>query len=265
MTRIIVGAVLAIAILAAIWFLPAAEFRWLVLIVIAIGLAELTRMRLDDAVERWTVIIGGLIVATALSLGLPHPAALLIIVGVLFVYALVIMWRSTAMEGAADRLGFAVLAMIYLSVAVSFWTLLRNLDGGRWWVLLAVAPACLCDTFAFLVGKAVGRRKLAPMVSPKKTVEGFIGALAGSVAGTAAVVYAGGRWIPLWHAAILALAMWLVSPMGDLIESMIKRSCGVKDSGTVIKGHGGVLDRLDALVFAGALVFVYAKYIAHAG
>lgn len=265
MMRILVGIVLAAAMFAAIWFLPAAGFRWLVVAVIAAGLAELARMRLSDMVERWAVVIGGVLVAVTIALGVPHTVVLLIIVGVLFADALIVMRRSTTMEGAADRLGFAIFAMIYLSVAVSFWTLLRNLDGGRWWVLLALVPACLCDTFAYLIGTAIGRHAFAPLVSPKKTMEGFVGALVGSLVGTVAVVYVGGGWIPLWHAVILAFAMWWVSPMGDLVESMIKRSCGVKDSGTAIKGHGGVLDRLDALVFAGALVFVYAKYIAHAG
>jgi phosphatidate cytidylyltransferase len=99
---------------------------------------------------------------------------------------------------------------------------------------------------------------MAPTVSPNKTIEGFFGALVGSAVGTFGIVLMGLKWMPLWQAAVLTLVMWWVSPMGDLVESMLKRSAGVKDSGTIIRGHGGVMDRLDALVFAAPMVYAFA-------
>lgn len=258
MTRIITAVLLGVGLFAAIWWLPLDFFAFFILAVIAMGLVEFTRMFLTDQVERWTVIAGCLLVAASLLFGLPHPAVLLIVIGVLFIFSLVIMYRSKAMEGAAGRLGIAALGIIYLGLSMPFWMALRSMPDGRWWVLLALVPACLCDTFAYLVGKLVGKHRMASVVSPNKTVEGFFGALIGSAVGTFGVVLLGLRWIPLWQAAILTLVMWWVSPMGDLVESMLKRSAGIKDSGTIIRGHGGVMDRLDALIFAAPMVYAFA-------
>jgi len=259
--RVITAIVLGIAILSAVWFLPAAAFKWLILAVIFLGLLEIARMTLTDKVERTVVVLGSTAIAVGILMGLNAQAQLLSMVGILFVFAVVIMSRSKEMRGAADRLGVATMAMIYLGVAMPFWSLLRDYGDGRWWVLLALVPASLCDTFAYLFGKAFGKHKLAPLVSPNKTVEGYIGALMGSVMGTAVVVYLGLRWLPIWKAALIAVVMWFVSPMGDLIESMIKRSSGVKDSGNILPGQGGIMDRLDALIFAGPLVYAFVRYM----
>ncbi len=261
MMRVMMGLLLGAGFLAAILWFPLEELGWLVLALVALGLVELTRMKFTDPIERWTVVVVGIIVAGVFIFGLPHPALILALLGGLFVCALVIMWRSPSMEGAGDRLGFAALAMLYVSIALPFWFLLRQMDHGAWWVLLGIAPACLSDAFAFLFGKAFGRHPFAPRVSPKKTIEGFFGALVGSAIGVAVILYAGGGWLPWWHAAIIALVIWWLSPLGDLVESMIKRSCGVKDSGTIIRGHGGALDRLDAIIFVGPFLYVYAKYL----
>lgn len=260
--RVIMAFIMAVIVLAAIWFLPPDIFRWFVLAVIAIGTYELARMRFFDRVERWMVICGVIVVAFAMLMKLQGDAILLLLVGILFVFSVGIMKRTPLMEGAWDRLGCAVFVLIYLGVAFPYWALLYGLNNGRWWVLIALLPACLCDTTAYIAGKTCGKHKFAAEVSPNKTLEGFIGALAGSLIGTFVIWQLGGRWIPWWHALVLALVMWWVSPFGDLIESMLKRSVGVKDSGSIIKGHGGMMDRLDALIFAGPLVYAYAIYIA---
>lgn len=259
--RVVTAIVLGVAILSAIWFLPAYAIGWLALALVALGTVEITRMTLEDNVERAAVTAGTLVVATLIVYHLTGETVLLIMMGILFIFAALIMWRSREMKGAAHRLGIATFTMIYLGVSMPFWALLRDQSDGRWWVLLALVPACLCDVFAYLAGKAFGKHKLAPLVSPHKTVEGFFGALIGSVIGTAAVVYLGLRWMPVWHAVLIALAMWLVSPMGDLIESMVKRSSGVKDSGAILPGQGGLMDRLDALIFAGPLIYAYVKLV----
>lgn len=261
MTRVIVAIVLGAAVLAAIAYLPASEFRWLVLAVIALGFVEITRMRFTDPVERWSVAVAGFVVASGMIVRVSAPALALLLSAAVFACALVVMRRTRSMEGSADRLGFAAFALIYLGIAMPMWSWVRELDGGQWWVLMGLVPACLSDTFAFLAGKAFGRRKFAPIVSPNKTIEGFMGALAGSLIGAFGVWVAAGRPYPRYHAVIIAFLIWWVAPMGDLIESMIKRSVGVKDSGTIIKGHGGVLDRLDALIFAGPFIYAYAKYV----
>ena len=105
----------------------------------------------------------------------------------------------------------------------------------------------------------MGKRKFAPMVSPNKTMEGYFGALVGALVGAFVIKYfffpsLGALWI-----VGLSLIIWIVSPFGDLVESFLKRSIGVKDSGTLIPGHGGILDRLDAVIFTAPAVFIYFK------
>ena len=259
--RIVMAIVMAFVVLAAIWFLPYSMFRWFVLAVIAVGAYELARMRFFDRVEQWAVTIAGTGIALAMVMQVQANAVLLLLVGILFALSVIVMKRTPSMDGAWDRIGCATFVLIYLGVAFPYWALLHDLNNGRWWVLIALAPACLCDTAAYVAGKSFGKHKFAAMVSPNKTIEGFFGALVGSLIGTFAIWQLGGQWIPWWHALILAVAMWWVSPFGDLIESMLKRSAGVKDSGTIIKGHGGMMDRLDALIFAGPLVYAYAVYV----
>ena len=259
--RVIMAVIMAAIVFAAIWFLPCSIFRWFVLAVIAVGTYELTRMRFFDRVERWMVICAVVGVAFAMIMRLQADVLVLLLAGIIFIFSIGIMKRTPSMEGAWDRLGCASFVLIYLGVAFPYWALLHGLDNGRWWVLIALVPACLCDTAAFIAGKSFGKRKFAALVSPNKTLEGFVGALVGSLIGTFGIWQLGGRWIPWWHALILAFIIWWVSPLGDLIESMIKRSAGVKDSGTIIKGHGGMMDRLDALIFVGPLVYAYAVYV----
>jgi CDP-diglyceride synthetase len=120
---------------------------------------------------------------------------------------------------------------------------------GLAWLLLIIVVTWLSDTGAYLIGRALGRRPLIPKISPKKTVEGLIGGLAcAALTGMiGAAVF--GLGLPLLVAAAVGLVLSIVGVIGDLAESLLKRQAGVKDSGTLIPGHGGMLDRIDALLF----------------
>ena len=262
MTRIVAAIVMALAVLGVVWWLPAWGLSIFILLAAGVGLAEFTRMFLADRVERWTAFGAGLVAAGCMIFSRDDAeAVVLVLAGLLFVVALLFMRRAQALEGIADRLGLAVMGVLYLGVAFPVWSWLASLPAGRSIVLLALVPACLCDTFGLATGKAFGRHKLAPLVSPKKTQEGLAGALVGSIIGVFLMRLILLPQLPFADAAALAVVIWIASPMGDLIESMIKRSAGVKDSGTIIPGHGGLLDRLDALTFAGPFAYVYVKYI----
>ena len=139
--------------------------------------------------------------------------------------------------------------------------LLPPLDEGAWRLLLLLVIVISSDTLAFFVGHAVGRRKLAPRVSPGKSVEGAIGGVVGGVLGALVVRHLGLPDIPLPHAAGLGAAVAAMGIVGDLDESLLKRWAGVKDSGTLFPGHGGMLDRLDSLLFGAAVLYYYFLYV----
>lgn len=133
--------------------------------------------------------------------------------------------------------------------------------GGLAWFLLALLVTWLSDTFAYLVGKTWGKTKLIPRVSPNKTVEGALGGLAAAALTAVICDIAFGMEIGIGLALVVGLALGLVGQVGDLSESMLKRARGVKDSSNLIPGHGGMLDRIDALVFVLAAAWLIAPVI----
>jgi phosphatidate cytidylyltransferase len=127
---------------------------------------------------------------------------------------------------------------------------------GPWRIVLLLAIVMAADTAAYFVGRAVGRHKLAPAISPGKTVEGAVGGVAGGVLGAWAVS-AAGLHLPAVHVVVLGVLVTLFAIVGDLVESLLKRWAGVKDSGRLFPGHGGMLDRLDSLLFGAAVLYYY--------
>lgn len=123
------------------------------------------------------------------------------------------------------------------------------------------------DTAAYFIGCRFGKRKLIPAVSPNKTVEGAVAGLAGSMAGSLAVygvtaIFVGLAGMPpVWHFALLGILGGLVGQMGDLFASLIKRHCGIKDYGNIFPGHGGMMDRIDSVLFMAVLVYLYQSVV----
>jgi len=134
-----------------------------------------------------------------------------------------------------------------------------ELGPGRLLMLLAVLM--VADASAYFTGTAFGRRRLLPSVSPSKTVEGTLGGLAGGAAAAIATSQLGLVSVPLAHAAVLGLGLALLGVLGDLFESLLKRWAGVKDSGRLFPGHGGMLDRLDSLLFGAPLLYHYFRLV----
>jgi phosphatidate cytidylyltransferase len=137
--------------------------------------------------------------------------------------------------------------------------LLHGLPHGGSWVFLSMMLAWLSDTGAYFAGKYLGKHKLYPKLSPKKTVEGSVGGLAGSAVGATIASLWLIPGLPLGQALLLALFGGALGQAGDLFESLLKRSTGVKDSGRVLPGHGGLLDRVDALMFTASATYLYAS------
>ena len=168
--------------------------------------------------------------------------------------------RGETQEGLADWL-VIVGGVLYVGWLGSYLVPLRQLDHDGQWVFLAVFAAFANDTGAYFVGTAVGRTPLARRISPSKTVEGSLGGLACGAAAVPLLSYALGLDIDAAPLIPLAVLVPLAAQLGDLAESLLKRSTGVKDAGVLVPGHGGVLDRLDSLLFVVPMVYYYAIWV----
>ena len=171
--------------------------------------------------------------------------------------------RSARVRRGNDGLrDWALVAVGFCYVTLPFAALglTRLGDAGLQWVALAFLATFATDTGAYAVGRAIGRRKLAPSVSPGKTWEGALGGLLGAAGATVALVHLlDGVESRVWPALALGLAIGVAAQAGDLLESKLKRMAGAKDSGRLIPGHGGLLDRLDSLVPVFPLVYYASR------
>jgi len=163
-------------------------------------------------------------------------------------------------QPAAD-FGSSLSVLLYIGFLGSYLISLRALPNGRWWTFLALPIVWIADTGAYLIGNAFGKHKLAPKTSPNKTWEGYLGGLVFGVLGGIGLMllynksFGAGLEISILETASLALILSALIPLGDLTESMIKRTAGEKDSGTIFPGHGGIFDRLDSLFWAAPLAY----------
>ena len=170
--------------------------------------------------------------------------------------------RARTMGGAGSVLRDGTVVLIGVSyVVIPFAALvLLRLDAGLQWAALAFLVTFATDTSAYAVGRAIGRRKLAPSISPGKTWEGAVGGLVGAATASTALVALLDVESRLLPAAALGLGIGIAAQAGDLLESKVKRMAGAKDSGRLIPGHGGLFDRLDSLVPVFPLVY-YASWV----
>jgi len=163
-------------------------------------------------------------------------------------------------EGVADWL-WTVAPVVYVGWLAGHFVLLREAPDGRDWVLVTVLVVWIGDTGAYFVGRPLGRHKLAPQISPGKTWEGVAGGQVAGFAAFAGLTQAFGLAVGVADLVALGLIVPTAALAGDLAESAIKRGLGVKDSSGLVPGHGGILDRLDSLLFAAPAVFWYLKWL----
>jgi phosphatidate cytidylyltransferase len=182
------------------------------------------------------------------------PAGLL--VGVAALMILTFFWALGGELGAhlVGRMALTGFGVVWIAMGFAYVLLLRELKHGMALTILLLACTMTNDTFAYFVGRAIGSHKMAPRISPKKSVEGAIGGIIGSIV-AAVVVKIYNDWLPWEPAILMGLALGFVGQWGDLFESAVKRDFRVKDSGKILPGHGGILDRFDALLFAGFVTY----------
>ncbi len=263
-TRILTALLLIPAVLAALFLLPPRAWGMLSLLAIALAGDEWAQLASYRGVLRGLFIAGVLLIGGYLlwlpmagfARGWPDGVVLAVCLPATLLWSLVVPYWLYTRSRVNSALGMAVLGWLMLIAA---WLALTQLQArSPWLALAAMAIVWVADTAAYFVGRAFGRHKLAPAISPGKTWEGLGGALAAVALYALALLplaaaagYSGPISPPavaLWLA--LALALTGLSAVGDLFESLLKRNAGVKDSGKLLPGHGGVLDRIDALLAA---------------
>jgi phosphatidate cytidylyltransferase len=187
------------------------------------------------------------------------------------IVAALIIWRTVhllwerrvspmqALQNTLRDYAAAAFLVIYLPLTLSFaMVLLRRPDDGQEWVLTFVLVVSMIDTFGYLVGRKLGRTKLAPGVSPKKTIEGLVASISAALV-TAILCALFLLHIEWWWGVLIAAALTLTAVFGDLAESLIKRDLGVKDMSSWLPGHGGIMDRLDSILPSALATYLIAS------
>jgi phosphatidate cytidylyltransferase len=177
------------------------------------------------------------------------------------VIALISMFQFKSDRSVLEVISGQLQGIIYIPVLLSFLILIRAGSSGMIWIFILLAIVFAGDTSALYVGSYFGRRKISPAISPGKTIEGSIGGLgANLIVGTVGKLF----FLPElpWETSILFfIAIGIAGQVGDLFESELKRSSGLKDSSGILPGHGGILDRIDALLFAAPVAYIFIRFI----
>jgi len=246
--------------LAAIWF-GDPWFSMLIALAALLGAFEFYRMVGRAGGHPFLILGLVLTLAFVLNAHFLSPVALPLLLTMTIIAPLICVVLRQGPARAFQDWAWTVGGILYMGWLLSYFVLLRGLAQGREWTILAVFATFACDTAAYFVGRAWGRHKLAPAISPGKTWEGAVGGLLGAVVATVALDLILGLSQGYLRACILGLIIGVFAQLGDLAESLLKRSTGVKDASRLIPGHGGMLDRLDSIVFTGVIVYYYVLFI----
>jgi len=272
-------ALVAVPILIIILYLPRPEPAWaLIFAASLVAMYELFAMTLPAADRRPALIMGGIACAAfywidPLALREPFGVALgrrwqfvgeagstVALLCAVVVPGLYYLFRFRDIPSVASRLTATITGIVYagfLTTFLAFFKRLAPVSEGGHFVILVLVIAWLADTGGYFAGRFLGKAKLYEAVSPKKTWAGAYGGIAGSLLGVIVMKLAFLDWLNWGDVAIIAIGGGILGQLGDLTESLIKRSVGVKDSGALLPGHGGILDRIDAVLFIAPFVYGY--------
>jgi phosphatidate cytidylyltransferase len=268
-TRVLSGAALLAFAIAVVWFAPPILFLAVAELLLVGAFIELAQLAAASGLGMPRIAAGTAAALTSLGLtsaprlgdvarAIPALDAAMMTAFIALASLTLMRWR-----GGPDALGLAaasVFPSLYLGLPIGAMVAVRQ-SRGREALFLLIVTIVVSDTAQYYTGRAVGRRALAPAISPKKTIEGAVG---GFVFGALTMAGVGAWWLPnvaVPFRALLGVAMVALGIAGDLFESMLKRSSGVKDSSSLIPGHGGILDRIDALLFAAPVYYIVLKYV----
>ncbi len=264
--RVITAAVGVPLIILAIWF--GNPWPWFTLLIAAAALAGTYEFYHTANFDRKEPLIYlGLLWSLALVLS-PHyqnSDVLPIVITTTMLISLIWLLLRPSREKAFHNWAWMIAGALYVGWMLSYWLSLRGLEDGRSWVYLAMLTTFANDTGAYFIGRARGKHKLAPTISPAKTWEGAVGGLICAILAAIVISLVLNLISPFtfkyWQIILLGFLVSLFAQLGDLVESLLKRNMGVKESGNLLPGHGGILDRFDSLILVGAVVYYYVIWV----
>lgn len=254
---VLVGGVLAALFVASIFVGPAAVIALVVVVLAVAALEFFTHVSSRSLTPPLAVGVVACVAAPLAAYWVAHLALPLVITFTLIAGSIVLLGARDGDANPIANLGVLLLGVVYIGVLGSFAALIVRMSTltpalpniGTDTLLLAVVAVAANDIAAYFVGSAIGRTPLSQRISPNKTVEGLIGGTIGTFVAVVLVGLNSATWNGIGEQLLFAIVVSIMAPLGDLTESMLKRNLDVKDFGTLLKGHGGVLDRFDGLLF----------------
>lgn len=241
---------------------PSAILHLMVILATFFGLQEYYNLTLPHSrgAERVIGMVLGLILSILISFGNARGVSPFLVL-VILILSMLSMATPKDLPTSISKMGIILFGVFYIAFLLAYVSLIRNKTDGRLWVLFLITTVWSGDIFALLIGSSIGRHKLYPRISPNKTYEGLGGAMIGSI-----IVALSFSFFFLPHldkkiCIFLAIGLGILGQFGDFTESMLKRSAQVKDSGTLIPGHGGMLDRIDSFLFSAPFLHYSLLYL----
>ncbi len=261
MKRVLSGVVFLPIFFAIVYLAPTYTFFLLATTGIFLGTREFYTIASNIGVHCYQKT--GMILSFFLCLGIYFDPGIAVAILIFSLFAICVTWfvAGNNIKVSTDQIAYTFFGIAFVAGLLGHLILIRNLEGGSSLIFFLFAIVWGGDTAAYYGGRAFGKLPLAYSVSPNKTIEGSIFGLLGSLLVGAAANLVFVIDIPLNHCLIMSLLCGMIGQFGDLTESMMKRNAGIKDSGQLIPGHGGILDRVDGLIFGGPLFYYYYAYL----
>ncbi len=258
---IAVGVGMILVVLASLFYKQA--FLGVIALAAGLGIWEMTRaLRVTGARPPLIPLVAGGVLMAGLAW---YGSTDVLILGLLVTVLAALLWRlADGVEGLSRDLAAATLISVYVPFLLSFGVLLALPEDGHYRVLITLLAVVLSDTGGYAAGVFFGKHPMAPTISPKKSWEGFAGSVAAAAVGSAALAYLL-LDVPFYWGLLFGAVISMVAVLGDLAESMLKRDIGIKDMSNLLPGHGGLMDRLDSILFAVPTAFLLLSLIAPPG
>lgn len=260
--RWLTGIVLSVVLLLIIFLGSLEWFAAAIMLIIIIGMWEYNSIVFGPGFlkEKTEGLILAVLIPVTVLFGNEQWLTALLAFAVMAVF-IVFLWKISENSFDMSSVNKVLFGMLYIPLLTSHFIMLRKLDSGIEWIMLVLVIGIVGDTVALYVGKFFGKRKLIALVSPGKTVEGTIGLIFGGTAAACLFGYFLIRDVWLLHFLVLGFAGSIIGQLGDLCESVIKRNYGKKDASSLLPGHGGLMDRMDSLIFLGPFVYYYRIFV----